>query len=157
MGCELVSASAPLDGATATRSPVSFADTFRKYLPYYLSIGMTWEQYWDGSPDMVIYYRQADDLRQRRKNDELWLQGMYIYDALCSRFTTPVPVAFTKGSGDGRNYPDQPYPLKRDEAQKRKEEKEKALQDKVMNKMRSFMNANNKRRKEKAVNSDANG
>ena len=37
-------------------------------MPYYLSIGMTWEQYWQGEADMVRAYRKAQRLRNKREN-----------------------------------------------------------------------------------------
>lgn len=49
--------------------------------PYYFSIGMTYEQYWDASPHLVCAYRQADAYKQDRYSQEAWLQGLYIYNA----------------------------------------------------------------------------
>ena len=39
---------------------------------------MSYELYWDGRPELVIPYRKADILRQKRENNNAWLQGAYI-------------------------------------------------------------------------------
>ena len=45
---------------------------------------MTYELYWDGRPELAISYRQADVLRQKRSNNDAWLQGAYIRLAVAS-------------------------------------------------------------------------
>lgn len=45
---------------------------------------MSYELYWDGRPELVIPYRRADILRQKRENNNAWLQGMYIQAAVAS-------------------------------------------------------------------------
>jgi hypothetical protein len=92
---------------------------------------MTPEQYWDGDPMLAKYYRKADEINRKRQNTDLWLQGMYIYEALCD--VAPVFHAFAKKGTKPRPYPEHPYALTRqdreDEAQiKEKREREKARQ-----------------------------
>lgn len=43
---------------------------------------MTYEQFWFGDPFLVVYYRKQYELKIERKNQELWLQGLYIFDAV---------------------------------------------------------------------------
>lgn len=45
---------------------------------------MPYELYWDGRPELVIPYRRADVLRQKRENNNAWLQGAYIRMAVAS-------------------------------------------------------------------------
>ena len=47
-------------------------------------IGMPYELYWDGRPELVIPYRRADILKQKRANNDAWLQGIYIRQAVAS-------------------------------------------------------------------------
>ena len=75
-------------------SPFPYTEAFYQQFPYYLSIGMTAEQYWDDDATLAYYYRKAEELRKERRNEEFWLQGMYVYDAI-SRLT-PVLHAFAK-------------------------------------------------------------
>lgn len=48
----------------------------------YMSIGMTYDQFWDGEPEQFPIYRKA--YRQRLENQSYmaWLQGEYIYEAI---------------------------------------------------------------------------
>ena len=57
------------DGSSVPFSK-SYTKTFYEVFPFYLSIGMTPEQYWDGDPMLAHYYRKAEEMRQKRKNEE---------------------------------------------------------------------------------------
>lgn len=86
---------------------LTYGEQFIYHFPYYLSIGMTYDQYWNEDCDLVKYYRKANELNVARKNQELWLQGMYIYEALCD--VSPVLHAFAKQGTKPRKYADRPY------------------------------------------------
>lgn len=73
---------------------------------------MTADQYWNGDCQLVKAYREARKIQQKRKNEELWLQGMYIYEALCD--VSPILRAFSKAKKPAP-YPEQPYELKEPE------------------------------------------
>lgn len=47
---------------------------------------MSLEEYWDKSPELIIYYRDAFNLKRQRKSEELWLEGIYIMSAIGSCF-----------------------------------------------------------------------
>ena len=97
MGGELVSSS----------PPKTYTEVFYDQFPYYLSIGMTYDQYWNDDCELVKYYRKADEITKKRKNQELWLQGAYIYEALCD--VSPALHAFS--SSPVHPYSDKPYAL----------------------------------------------
>lgn len=83
-------------GGVITTAPLhSYGEKFEELFPYYLSLGMTEEQYWDKDCRLVIFYRKAEELRTSRKNQEMWLQGAYFYEAL-SR-VSPLLHALPKG------------------------------------------------------------
>lgn len=109
-------------------SPRTYSDVFYSRFPYYLSIGMTEEQYWDGDCTLTRYYRKADDLRTERVNREMWLQGMYIYDAV-SRLS-PILRSFAKKGTKAEPYPNEPYPLNQKSIEEVKEKKAKSSMDK---------------------------
>lgn len=95
MGNELVSDSQPHRGGESKGfAALSYTEVFYNHLPYYLAIGMTPEQFWDGDCRLTESYRRADELKQRRRNQDLWLQGMYFYEALCD--VSPILQAFAK-------------------------------------------------------------
>lgn len=124
MGDKLVSELLPFMGAEVQPlAPLAYTEMIYNHLPYYLAIGMTAEQYLDGDCRLVKYYREADKLRQQRQNEMLWLQGMYVYDAILD--ASPVLAAF--GGSEPRPYPDRPYAITKEEAAAREEERIKAL------------------------------
>lgn len=74
---------------------------------------MTYEQYWHGNVWMVEAFREADKLKQKRKNQELWLQGMYVYEAICD--ASPILRDFAKKGTKAVPYRDKPYEIFKDE------------------------------------------
>ena len=72
------------DRALSNECAFSPREIFDEAFPYYLSIGMSYELYWDGRPELVIPYRKADVLRQKRDNNNAWLQGVYFRMAVAS-------------------------------------------------------------------------
>lgn len=98
---------------------------FETVFPYYLSVGMTYEQFWDNDPSLVIAYRKADEIRRRRMNEELWLGGIYTSKALAST----VGNMFTKGQK--YQYPSEPEPITVSEQEERRERERKARMEKI--------------------------
>ena len=126
---------------------VRHEDTFRKLFPYYLSIGMSEAQYWDGDCELVVSFREAEKLRQERFNTEAWLQGMYIYDAFAR--IAPVLHAFAKKGTKARPYLEEPYPLTQKHAEDAKQRHEKKQSNKGLQYMRKLVASNNKRFEER--------
>ncbi len=102
---------------------LTYTEIFEKHFPYYLSIGMTYDEYWNQDCLLTKYYREAEKLKNDRMNQELWLQGMYIYDALCC--VAPVMHAMAKSGTKPLPYPERPYPLAEEDIEKRREEEER--------------------------------
>ena len=121
----------------------SYTTVFYDLFPFYLSIGMTPEQYWEGDPALAKYYRKAEELRRKRRNEELWLQGMYIYEALCD--VSPVLNAFAKKGTKPRPYADHPYALSVKERRDERILQEKKDREKAKRYMEAKMAAINKR------------
>ena len=89
---------------------------------------MSAEQYWDGDCTLPKYYRQAEELRNEKRNQELWLQGMYIYEAICD--VAPILHAFAKKGTKPTPYPSKPYPLTKKQIKQDEEEKQRKLAEK---------------------------
>ena len=104
---------------------------------------MTYEQFWDGDPHLAKYYRQADEMRVERKNQELWLQGLYVYEALCD--VAPILQAMAKKGTKARPYPEQPYSITEKQRRRELEEKERAVAMKGKRMMEQFMKATNRK------------
>ena len=127
--------------------PFAYTAKFYEVFPYYLSIGMTYEQFWEQDCDLVRYYRKAAQIRQDLRNQDAWLQGAYIYEALID--ASPVLRSFAKKGTKPIPYRNSPYELfgqkntaKRREVQEKHDEKAKAF-------MEAFMVSVNKKFQEK--------
>ena len=107
----------------------SYTEKFYEVFPFYLSIGMTPEQYWDGDPSLAKYYRKAHELQRKRKNEDLWLQGMYIYEALCD--VSPIMNGFAKKGTKPHPYTDRPYSITKDDREDERKLKEQRDREKA--------------------------
>lgn len=83
-----------------------------------MSIGMSYDEFWNQDVALVGVYRKADELRQRRQNQMAWLQGMYIYQALCD--VSPIFHAFAKKGTKPQPYVEEPYPITAAEIEERR-------------------------------------
>lgn len=119
----------------------AYTDTFYKVFPMYLAIGMTYDQFWNDDVDLVKYYRQANEIRKKQKNEELWLQGMYFYEALCD--VAPIYRTFAKAGTKPVPYSDAPYALTQKEQEKREEIAEKQEYEKGIALMNALMKRQN--------------
>lgn len=108
-------------------------ERFEKICPYFISIGMTYEQFWYGDVSMTKYYQKAFEIKEKRevKNKKwtIWEQGLYIYEALCD--VSPILRAFSK-SKEPLPYSTKPYNIdeidrigNEEKQEKREEEKKK--------------------------------
>ncbi|WP_236916373.1 hypothetical protein [Coprobacillus cateniformis] len=60
----------------------SFTLIFKEVLPFYLFIGMTNDEFYFQDVELAKCYRQVYEIKEDRHNSHMWLQGMYIYDAI---------------------------------------------------------------------------
>lgn len=96
--------------------------------PYYLSIGMTHDQYWYDEPWLAEIYRKAHNLKIEARNQELWLQGLYIHNAFNAVIANFGRGLSGKNGGKPEQYVEKPIritPLT--DAEKRQKEKEDRL------------------------------
>ena len=130
-------------GVTTTAPLHSYREKFEELFPYYLSLGMTEEQYWDRDCRLVIAYRKAAELRMSRKNQEMWLQGAYIYEALTR--VSPLLHAFAKKGTKPAPYLAEPFAITEKQAEYQQEEKDKKTYDKGKALIEGFMAKHNKK------------
>ena len=97
---------------------MSFAEAFDWVCPYYLSIGMTYDQFWYGDPCMVRAFRRADKMRWENLNAQAWLQGKYNFAAV----SLAMSNAFSKGNR--KDYLSKPFELSGRDEDKTEEELE---------------------------------
>lgn len=133
--------------ASAPLSNNTLSDLCDKWCPYYLAIGMTWGQYWNESPEIAKFYREAEKIRRDKKNEELWLQGFYIHEAMLA---TPIVVrGYAKKDTPQTKYPVKPHPITLAELKAEQEAEEKAKQRKFKEYMRAFATTFNEKRRAK--------
>lgn len=85
---------------------------FDELFAYALSIGMTYNQFWYEDIDLLRVYHNAEQIRIRKRNQEMWIQGMYIYQAIGS--LAPILNGFVKDH-KARPYMKKPIPITEDE------------------------------------------
>lgn len=61
--------------------------------------GMTWDEFWFGPLERYAYFWKKHQLEIEQKNHELWLQGLYIRQAIDSAFDSRQKC----------KYPDKPH------------------------------------------------
>lgn len=87
-----------------------------------MSIGMSYDEYWNANPYLVKYYYEAHKLRITQKNQEMWMQGLYFVKAI------DCTIGNIGNKGNKKKYPEEPFELfpdKSREEQERKAEKER--------------------------------
>ena len=86
---------------------------------------MTREEYWEMSPHLAVAYRKAYRLKRQTENEQAWLQGMYIYDAVAAC----IGAALAKRGSEKPKYVERPFDIfpltEREKKQREKEEREK--------------------------------
>ena len=111
MGDELLSSQ-----PTQLRSKI-----FDECFPFYLAIGMSYAEYWEGDASLTRYFRKAYKIKQEQENNNAWLQGLYFYDALSTALHNAMR-GMSKSKPPAREYAKQPYDI----FKKKKTEAEKA-------------------------------
>lgn len=102
-----------------------------------MSIGMTYDEFWNQDVALVRVYREADELRRRRLNETCWLQGMYIYEALCD--AAPIFHAFAKKGTKPNPYAKEPYPITEGEIREREQREAKAKEERMKAEFAAFV------------------
>ena len=129
-------------GGGNTDRLICYTNIFKRLCPFYLSIGVRYEDYWNGDPEIARYYREAYSLKQDRINFEQWLNGLYIYNALLSASPVFNPMHKTHKP---EKYIEEPIPITKN-AQR---EKEREQYEDMKQRMTDFLMDYNRRRGEK--------
>lgn len=114
--------------------PPSTEEQFWEALPWYLSYGMTAEEFWRGDPKLAESYREAFKIQKERKNQELWLQGLYFLKALDAAI-----------NGEKAPYPDEPVPLTKEAREVQEQREQESANASFEAAMMSFASSVNKK------------
>ncbi len=141
---------------------LTFTELADELCPQYMSMGVPYGEYWYGDYTQLEHYQKAFELRRERANYDAWLQGAYVYDALCA--VSPILHAFAKKGTKPIPYHKEPYGAKSSGSgatadSKKPKKTDKEIQDiQALNasaKFASFMTQWNKRFESKG--GEANG
>ena len=84
---------------------------------YALVVGMSYDDYWYSDPKLLLVYTRAEEIRQRKKSRELWLQGLYVYEAIGC--LVPILNPFSKDH-KAKKYMSEPFPVSEKELEERR-------------------------------------
>lgn len=105
-------------------------DVFEEACPFFISIGMSYKEFWEEDVVIAKSYLKAFILKNKREQEikewQMWKQGVYIYEALCD--VSPILHAFSKKGTKPLPYPTEPYGIKRNDKEE-KEDKEKEAEN----------------------------
>lgn len=97
------------------------------WLPEALAIGIDYNLFWKLNPCKLEPFLKARNLKLKMKNEELWLQGLYVYNAI----SVALANGFRKKGAKAQNYLEEPIKLFEDteyeKEMKAKREREKAI------------------------------
>lgn len=108
--------------------------------PWYMSIGMTYDEYWNGEGEMCEDYRHAHEYRQIEQNKMMWIQGLYIHDA----FAVVLSNAFSKRGSTPKRYTEAPYPINSKMVKDEKDRKAKEAMARILGMMKRNIRNQNK-------------
>lgn len=133
-----------MDGDPVTREPspsddppvsITLTEMFTDLCPYYISMGMTYEQYWNSNTKVHKAYRKAWEQTKRYRNWEFWMQARYFYDVML-RVAPIIRTTFGKGTVKAGEYLEEPYALTMKDLREREErdriEKYRRMRTKLM-------------------------
>ena len=102
----------------------SYTKTFEDMCPIFMSYGMSYRDYWYGDAYEVQFYRDSYRLKVQQQDENNWMQGMYVYEAIID--CSPILHPFSKKCAKPLQYSEKPYLYdKISDEFKTKEQKEK--------------------------------
>ncbi len=119
---------------------------FEKVCPVYMSYGMSYNDFWYGSAFMVTFYREANKLKLKQQDENNWMIGMYVYEAILD--CSPILHAFSKKGTKPLPYAEKPYLFNKlntqEETKEQEEQKKENERLKFIIQMNNWFHATNK-------------
>ena len=98
--------------------------------------GMSYDDFWYGKPELATAYKKLHRLQAEQTNQQLWLQGLYIHNAVA----VAINNAFSKQKQKYISEPVRLFPMTEDE----KETKAEETRQKLIEKLNAWKDAFNK-------------
>lgn len=123
---------------------------FERACPIYMSYGMSYDEFWYGAAGIVKMYREANKLKLKQQDENNWMIGMYVYEAILD--CSPILHPFSKRGTKPLPYAEKPYLMDKfddvgrsEEEKKIREEQEKENERlKFLVQMNNWFHATNK-------------
>lgn len=113
-----------------------------------MSYGMTYRQFWQGDVAAHKQYRKAYELKRVQENTMLWLQGRYVYEAICA--TAPILRAFSKARVPN-DYLKEPFDITAEQRKARAEREARERYERIQRNVAAFAKVfNAEREKERS-------
>ena len=90
------------------QTPDNYRKLFDEAFPSYLAMGMTYDEFYNQDHTLAIAYRKAFELKRNEQNQNLWLLGAYVYQAIAR--VSPLFNPFSKHPKP-ESYLDKPFPI----------------------------------------------
>ena len=107
-----------------------------------MAMGMTPDEYWNQDSTWTKAYRESFRIQRDAKNADAWLQGRYVYDAICA--VAPILRAFSKAKKP-LDYVKEPYAITHEQLEERERENERKNYELMLAKMQAFVADHNRR------------
>jgi hypothetical protein len=92
-------------------------------------MGMSFDDYWTGDIRLALIYREKHYLDIEARNQEMWMQGLYVYDAVAT-----VHYNLNREKRPARNYMEKPMRI----TPMTEEEEEAERRQQAINERRKF-------------------
>lgn len=90
-----------------THSDTTLEEQLDQLAEYYISLGVPYEVFWYDDYCKLKYYEAAYRNKRKMENENMWLQGMYFYQAIAIALSN----AFRGKGKQPQNYPDKPMDI----------------------------------------------
>lgn len=107
----------------------SLTKLFEKACPMYMSFGMSYHDFWYGPAFMTTFYKDAHKLRLRQQDENNWMLGMYVYEAILD--CSPILHAFSKKGTKPLPYAEKPYLMDKFETKTEAEKEQEAENERL--------------------------
>lgn len=119
----------------------SLTKFFEKACPIYMSYGMSYHDFWYGPAFMTTFYKDAHKLRIRQQDENNWMLGMYVYEAILD--CSPILHAFSKRGTKPLPYAEKPYLLDKLETKTKAEIEKEKEQERENERLKFIVQMNN--------------
>ena len=114
----------PVNEIPKEESETPISDMLDRSCAYYMAIGIPYDEFWNGDYTRLKFEVEAHKIRLEEKNQELWLQGLYVFDAV----SAAVNNAMAGKGHQKQKYREKPIRITELSEEEKSAEKEKTLE-----------------------------